>query len=508
MSITALVAESLEGDTDAFTELVERYQAMAYDYAFATIGDAQLAEDAAQQAFLTAYQNLGGLRDHARFGGWLRGIVRFESLRILRGLRGHATDSLDIERAIDPIDGSASPEAQAEEREAFEGIAATLWRLPDRQRTVAVLYYVYEFSQRDVASFLDLPVSAVNNRLREARNMLRKEGTIMVAGTATPTPDFAARIGKVLHAGGMTVDARFEGTIRPSLMSAVRIGDTDRAITAFVSQYLNDDVARLIVTDTMDSPDSITPGTEISDERASVSAPMSTAAIQQIVAGATTANTGATIETGIKVVDLFAPLAANGTVAIVGAMNVGKLVLVDELIYRLSVAETSLTILVFLQVPDETGVVHRLEYRANGSLTVIGIPVSDASPAALASLLERVDTIITMDKSLGEQRRYPAIDPVASRLLAIESADIVAEARALLQQSQNDNPRIHVLRDYLTQPFFVAEPFTGKPGLRVPEKIAESDLEGILHDDIKALTEIDLVMGGSLSQALEASRPS
>lgn len=78
--VSKLVARAKEGDADAFTALVQRYQSMAFGYAYANLGDFDLAEDAAQQAFIVAYHNLANLRHPERFGGWLRGIVRYECL--------------------------------------------------------------------------------------------------------------------------------------------------------------------------------------------------------------------------------------------------------------------------------------------------------------------------------------------------------------------------------------------------------------------------------------------
>src|ERR1700754_4899374 len=97
MTTGALVVAARNGDLDAFTTLVERFQGMAFGYALATLGDYQLAEDATQIAFLTAYQHLGTLRDPARFGGWLRGIVRFECLHLIRDRQRHPVTGLDAE---------------------------------------------------------------------------------------------------------------------------------------------------------------------------------------------------------------------------------------------------------------------------------------------------------------------------------------------------------------------------------------------------------------------------
>src|SRR5689334_6617300 len=87
MEWRTFVERSQRGDTDAFTELVRRSQQMAFGYAYALLGDFHLAEDAAQEAFLTAYYNLHQLRTTEAFPGWLRGIVRHHCQHIRRTRR-------------------------------------------------------------------------------------------------------------------------------------------------------------------------------------------------------------------------------------------------------------------------------------------------------------------------------------------------------------------------------------------------------------------------------------
>ena len=87
MDVAMLAERAQAGDPDAFAELVRRYAAMVNGYALATTGDPDLADDATQQAFITAWRNLGSLRHPERFGGWLRGIARFECLHLLRQRR-------------------------------------------------------------------------------------------------------------------------------------------------------------------------------------------------------------------------------------------------------------------------------------------------------------------------------------------------------------------------------------------------------------------------------------
>src|SRR5918997_2240361 len=77
-------ATPLAGRQEAFGALVERYQDAAYGYAYSLLGDRHLAQDAAQEAFLSAYRNLGALRVPGAFPGWLRRIVRTHCLRLRR----------------------------------------------------------------------------------------------------------------------------------------------------------------------------------------------------------------------------------------------------------------------------------------------------------------------------------------------------------------------------------------------------------------------------------------
>ena len=88
--IQAFVEKALACKTDigarhtAFGEIVKRFQDMAYGCAYAVLGDPQLAEDAAQEAFLAAYRDLDKLKDTSAFAGWFRRIVFGESYRLMR----------------------------------------------------------------------------------------------------------------------------------------------------------------------------------------------------------------------------------------------------------------------------------------------------------------------------------------------------------------------------------------------------------------------------------------
>ena len=83
---TALDANITERN-EAFGQLVKHFQDMAYGCAYALLGDVQLAEDAAQEAFITAYRELNQLQEPKAFGGWFRQIVRTQCVHLTRGNR-------------------------------------------------------------------------------------------------------------------------------------------------------------------------------------------------------------------------------------------------------------------------------------------------------------------------------------------------------------------------------------------------------------------------------------
>lgn len=74
-TIESLVLLTRSGDAAAYAELVRRFQDMAVGYSYSLVGDFQLAEDAAQEAFFEAYRTLENLREPAAFPGWFRRIV-------------------------------------------------------------------------------------------------------------------------------------------------------------------------------------------------------------------------------------------------------------------------------------------------------------------------------------------------------------------------------------------------------------------------------------------------
>ncbi len=170
--ITARTADiSLTQRHAAFGQLVRDYQAMAYATASGILTDNQLAEEAVQEAFITAYQKLAQLREPDAFPGWLKQIVRSAALRLVRGKR-LPIDSIDSANDVSTPDDD--PATKAEANDLREQILNAVEALPDHERSVVELFYIQGYSQREVADVLTLPLTTVKKRLQYARRRLRE----------------------------------------------------------------------------------------------------------------------------------------------------------------------------------------------------------------------------------------------------------------------------------------------------------------------------------------------
>lgn len=176
--IEASSAESSPSERqESFREIVTRFQDLAYGCAYAVLGDFWLAEDVAQESFITAWQKLNQLRKPEAFPGWFRQIVLSECYRLTRGkkLQFVPLDSAEVESRN--VASKSNPEAHAELNELRGNVREAIKALPEHERLITTLFYLNEYSQREIGVFLDLPVSTIVKRLYSARQRL-KQGMI------------------------------------------------------------------------------------------------------------------------------------------------------------------------------------------------------------------------------------------------------------------------------------------------------------------------------------------
>ncbi len=178
--LTTLVGRARAGDVDAYGRIVRRFQDMAYGYAHSLLGDFHLAEDAAQEAFVQAYRDLAALNEPAAFPGWLRRIV-FKYCDRLR--RRRRTGTVPLDQAAQAMSPERGPSQTAEQREMADKVLEAISALPDDQRTATTLFYINGYSQRDIAEFLEVPVTTVKSRLADSRKRLKQRMLTMVEQT-------------------------------------------------------------------------------------------------------------------------------------------------------------------------------------------------------------------------------------------------------------------------------------------------------------------------------------
>jgi len=155
---------------EAFCELVRIFQDMAYACAYAVLGDFCLAEDASQQAFISAWQKLDQLRQPEAFPGWFRRIVLTECNRLTRGQR---LRTIPLDAGLNLRAPYPDPQSAIEKDELTKAAFAAIKKLSLNERMVVVLFYVNEHSQSDISAFLNVPLTTVSKRLYSARVRLR-----------------------------------------------------------------------------------------------------------------------------------------------------------------------------------------------------------------------------------------------------------------------------------------------------------------------------------------------
>jgi RNA polymerase sigma-70 factor, ECF subfamily len=164
-----LVSASLHGDRLAFGELVNRYRDGAVAVVYRMTGDQQIAEEAAQEAFIRAWQRLYSYKPQLSFRTWIISIAVHGALDMLRG----APDVVDIDQL--PLEAPAGkPEAELEARERRAQVQRAVATLPASCRSVLVLREYEGLTYQEIAAALDIPVGTVMSRLNYARNLLRR----------------------------------------------------------------------------------------------------------------------------------------------------------------------------------------------------------------------------------------------------------------------------------------------------------------------------------------------
>ena len=176
---STLIQQTLDGDEQAFSTLMNKYQKQVHALAWQKTGDYHIAQEIMQDAFLTAYQKLSTLANPNRFAGWLYVITNRKCIAWHRNKKPQPqsleeTAQVELEEAYysDYMTKQREDAAHQKRRDMVQKLLNTL---QESERTVVNLYYIAEMECEEIGKFLGVSTNTVRSRLHRARNKMRQE---------------------------------------------------------------------------------------------------------------------------------------------------------------------------------------------------------------------------------------------------------------------------------------------------------------------------------------------
>jgi RNA polymerase sigma-70 factor (ECF subfamily) len=171
----ALVEQALNGNLEAFNQLVTFYQDYLFALVVRVVNDRDAAADAVQEAFFSCYRNLSRFRGDS-FRSWLTRIALNAATDVLRYRKRRPADPFpewEDEAWQPPADESESPERQAMQRQASRMLAGAMGQITDDQRSAILLYDVEGYDYQEIADMTGVSLGTVKSRIHRGRLALR-----------------------------------------------------------------------------------------------------------------------------------------------------------------------------------------------------------------------------------------------------------------------------------------------------------------------------------------------
>lgn len=182
------------GNTDAYSILVERYSTPLYRAALAIIHDPHAAEDVLQDTLISGYIKLNTLNEPEKFYPWIMRTLKNRSFNYLsRARTAEPEDSAEYMEAI--ADQAETPEEAVISGDAASKVEEAISRLPDSLSETARLFFLCGLKQSQIAAHLHIPVGTVKRRIHDAKQKLKKELYTMKENTnVKPSDGFTTRV--------------------------------------------------------------------------------------------------------------------------------------------------------------------------------------------------------------------------------------------------------------------------------------------------------------------------
>jgi RNA polymerase sigma-70 factor, ECF subfamily len=166
-----IIRECVNGNSDSYSILVDRYKTMIYNVSFRMVGDEDTAKDLAQESFIAAYKGLSEFRFGSKFSSWLYSIA-------LNKCRDHlklAKDTVSTDEISDIMPAtSVSPELATTARQSKDVLQRGLNALPAEYRQVLILKHIEELDYQEIANITGTSIPALKVRAHRGREMLKK----------------------------------------------------------------------------------------------------------------------------------------------------------------------------------------------------------------------------------------------------------------------------------------------------------------------------------------------
>ena len=184
-----IIARARRGDADAFEQLVIAYRDQVFRLALRMCGNEADADEAAQEAFLSAWKALPNFRGDSQFSTWLYQLTSHAAIDLLRReKRQIAAEDITEVSAPDP---GPSPQQQAERSETRQAVRDAMGQLSPEYRQIVVLRFLQELSYEEIGAVLRLPPGTVKSRLNRAKaqlkDILSKNGNLFGAASVIHT---------------------------------------------------------------------------------------------------------------------------------------------------------------------------------------------------------------------------------------------------------------------------------------------------------------------------------
>lgn len=169
MDEAVIIRKALEGDLDAFSELISLYKKQIYNLCLRMLNNSAEAEDAAQEAFIKIYRSLKTYNNQNKFSTWAYKIASNTCIDFMRKRKAETVSIDDYE-----IKDDSSPEKHYIMQETRKEAMKAIEDLPEKYRVLIVYYHFLNLSYQEIANIINEPITIVKNRIYRARIMLRE----------------------------------------------------------------------------------------------------------------------------------------------------------------------------------------------------------------------------------------------------------------------------------------------------------------------------------------------